>query len=310
MRTAAASPLDAQRRLTEAIDALRLGRATCRADEAAAVLREIMAGDATEVEIAGFLIALRTKGETVDELAGPGAARCARSPRRSTRGRDDLLDTAGHRRRAPDLQRLHHGGADRRRRRLRGGQARQPLGHRALGLGRRARGAGRAHRPDARRGGALHRRGRLRLHVRARPPPGHALRGARCARSWRCARSSTSSARSPTRRARTRQLIGVSDPAYLETIAGALARLGARRALVVSSDDGLDEMSTSGTHAGRRGATATEHRALHGRAGRTSACAASAPDAIWRAARPRHNAATARRILAGEHGPRARPRAC
>ena len=45
----------------------------------------------------------------------------------------------------------------------------------------------------------------------------------------------------------TRQLIGVSDPGYLDTIAAALARLGARRALVVSSHDGLDEMSTSGT---------------------------------------------------------------
>src|SRR5439155_776704 len=39
----------------------------------------------------------------------------------------------------------------------------------------------------------------------------------------------------------------VSDPAYLDTIAGALARLGAVKALVVSSEDGLDEMSTSGT---------------------------------------------------------------
>src|SRR5918998_2306135 len=44
----------------------------------------------------------------------------------------------------------------------------------------------------------------------------------------------------------TRQVIGVSDPAFLEVIAGALARLGARRALVVSSADGLDELSTSG----------------------------------------------------------------
>src|SRR5439155_9049320 len=44
----------------------------------------------------------------------------------------------------------------------------------------------------------------------------------------------------------TRQLIGVSDARYLETIAGALARLGVGRALVVSSDDGLDEMSTGG----------------------------------------------------------------
>ena len=41
-------------------------------------------------------------------------------------------------------------------------------------------------------------------------------------------------------------MIGVSDPAFLDVIAGALARLGARRALVVSSADGLDELSTSG----------------------------------------------------------------
>jgi anthranilate phosphoribosyltransferase len=42
-----------------------------------------------------------------------------------------------------------------------------------------------------------------------------------------------------------RQLVGVSDPAYLERMAGALARLGCDRALLVSSEDGLDEMSTS-----------------------------------------------------------------
>jgi anthranilate phosphoribosyltransferase len=40
-----------------------------------------------------------------------------------------------------------------------------------------------------------------------------------------------------------RQVIGVSDPAFVETIAGALARLGVDRALVVSSEDGLDELS-------------------------------------------------------------------
>ena len=44
---------------------------------------------------------------------------------------------------------------------------------------------------------------------------------------------------------RQRQLIGVSDPAYLETIAAALRALGARSALVVSSADGLDELSVS-----------------------------------------------------------------
>ena len=86
-----------------------------------------MDGNASETQIAAFLIALRTKGETVDELAGPGRddARARRRP--CDCDRDDLLDTAGTGGGRHDVQRLDDRGADRRRRRLRGGQARQPL---------------------------------------------------------------------------------------------------------------------------------------------------------------------------------------
>ena len=46
-----------------------------------------------------------------------------------------------------------------------------------------------------------------------------------------------------------RQLIGVADRAAIDLVAGALNELGTDHALVVSSDDGLDEISTSGaTH--------------------------------------------------------------
>jgi anthranilate phosphoribosyltransferase len=38
-------------------------------------------------------------------------------------------------------------------------------------------------------------------------------------------------------------VIGVSDASFLDTIAGALARLGVDRALVVAAEDGLDELS-------------------------------------------------------------------
>src|SRR6202035_1141591 len=40
-----------------------------------------------------------------------------------------------------------------------------------------------------------------------------------------------------------RQLIGVSEPRFIVRIASALAKLGVDRALVVSSEDGLDEIS-------------------------------------------------------------------
>ena len=79
--------------LTKAIDALASGR-HLSVDEAAEVLAVIMAGDASEVQIAGVLIALRTKGETVEELAG--LARTMRAlAARVTTSRQDLVDTAG-----------------------------------------------------------------------------------------------------------------------------------------------------------------------------------------------------------------------
>ncbi|MEX2582224.1 MAG: anthranilate phosphoribosyltransferase [Gemmatimonadota bacterium] len=46
-----------------------------------------------------------------------------------------------------------------------------------------------------------------------------------------------------------RQVVGVSDPAHLELVAGALAALGHERALVVHGEPGLDELSPLGiTH--------------------------------------------------------------
>src|SRR5512133_900254 len=54
----------------------------------------IMAGEATQAQIAGFLVALRAKGETAGEIAG-----CAEAMREHVLHvrprRDDLVDTAG-----------------------------------------------------------------------------------------------------------------------------------------------------------------------------------------------------------------------
>ncbi len=79
--------------LTRAIDEVASGR-DLSADAAAEVLAEIMHGEVSEIQIAGFLVALRTKGETVSEIAG-----LARTMRELAAhvpvDRDDLLDTAG-----------------------------------------------------------------------------------------------------------------------------------------------------------------------------------------------------------------------
>jgi anthranilate phosphoribosyltransferase len=62
--------------------------------EAREVMGEIMRGDATQAQIAGFLVALRAKGETANEIAG-----CADAMRdhvlRVRPQRQDLVDTAG-----------------------------------------------------------------------------------------------------------------------------------------------------------------------------------------------------------------------
>jgi anthranilate phosphoribosyltransferase len=63
-------------------------------EETREVMGEIMAGDATPAQIGGFLVALRAKGETADEIAG-----CAEAMRAHVLAvrpqRDDLVDTAG-----------------------------------------------------------------------------------------------------------------------------------------------------------------------------------------------------------------------
>ena len=97
----------------------------------------------------------------------------------------------------------------------------------------------------------------------------------------------------------TRQLIGVSDRRFLDIMAGALGELGCDHALVVSSDDGLDELSVSG-----------ETRVVELRDGNIDAHAVtpesvglrSAPLEAVSAGTPERNAAIARRVLRGEAG--------
>ena len=54
-----------------------------------------MAGEATQAQIGGFLVALRLKGETADEIAGFAEAIRGHGRRPSRRSATDLVDTAG-----------------------------------------------------------------------------------------------------------------------------------------------------------------------------------------------------------------------
>lgn len=75
--------------MARALDGYHLTR-----EQARDAMREIMCGDATQAQIAGFLVALRAKGETSDEIAGCAEAmRDHVLPVQPTR--DDLVDTAG-----------------------------------------------------------------------------------------------------------------------------------------------------------------------------------------------------------------------
>ena len=78
-----------QQALQQVLDGRDLTRSETRE-----VMSEIMAGEATPAQIGGFLVGLRAKGETADEIAG-----CAEAMRAHVLAvrprRDDLVDTAG-----------------------------------------------------------------------------------------------------------------------------------------------------------------------------------------------------------------------
>jgi anthranilate phosphoribosyltransferase len=283
--------------LTRAIDRLASGR-DLSGEEAAEVLAEIMEGNASEVQTAAVLIALRTKGETVEEIAGL-ATTMRRFATPVDAGRDDLIDTAG----------------------TGGGKQTFNVSTTAALI---AAGAGCAvakhgNRSATSLSGSADVLEALGLRIDLAPDA-----VARCIRDagfgFMFAPSHHGATRHvvPVRKqlaVRTifnflgpltnpagarRQVIGVSDPGFLETIAGALARLGADKALVVSSDDGLDEMSTSGTTRVvevdgedlRRYEITPEDVGL-----------ARADFATVAGGTPEDNAGVARRVLAGETGP-------
>ena len=283
--------------LTRAVDAVASGL-DLSSDQAAEVLAEIMAGDASQVEIAGFLVALRTKGETVEELTG--LARTMRALAKPVdSGREDLLDTAGtgggratfnvsttaaliaagagcavakHGNRSATSQ---SGSADL----IEALGARIDLAPEAVAVCIRELGFGFMYAP------AHHQATRFVVPVRKEL-------------AIRTIFNFLGPLTNPA--GATRQLIGVSDPRYLDTIAGALAGLGASKALVVSGDDGLDEMSTS---APTQVVEVTGERIDRHVVTGEDFGLARAPAEAMIGGLPEQNAEITHAILGGEHGP-------
>ncbi len=283
-------------RLTRAIDALASGT-DLSLEEADGVLSDIMAGNASEVQIAGFLIALRTKGETVQELAGLARAmRALATPVRVDR--DDLLDTAGTGggRRTFNVSTtaaLIAAGA---------GCTVAKHGNRsATGLSGsadvlEALGA----RIDLAPGAVARCIEEIGFGFMFAPAHHHATRFVVPVRRQLSVRTIFNFLGPLTNPAgATRQLIGVSDPGYLETMAGALALLGTEHALLVCSEDGLDELSISAPTlvVEVRGPQLRRYTVTPEEVGLTRS-----PGEMIPGGDPEANAETTRRIFAGEPG--------
>ena len=228
--------------LTEAIDRLA-NQHDLSASDASRVLLEIIEGNASEAQAAAFLIALRTKGETMDEIAGLAAVLRERAVK--VDAGEGLVDTAGTGGGRPTFNvsttaAFIAAGAGCRVAKHGNRSATSQCGSadvlEALGgnieLGAddvaaciREIGFGFMFAP---------------LHHPAfkHIVPVRRELGVRTIFNFLGPLTNPAGAR--------HQVIGVSDPGKVETMAAALGELGAETALVVSSADGLDEFSVSG----------------------------------------------------------------
>jgi anthranilate phosphoribosyltransferase len=283
--------------VSRAIDAVCAGD-HLTADHASAVLSEIMEGRADPVQTGAFLIALRAKGETVPELVGLARTMRALAAPVPTK-RDDLVDTCG----------------------TGGGPTTFNISTAAALV---AAGAGCAiakhgNRSKTTKSGSADALEALGVNIEIDPeqigrcidevgfgfmfaPRHHAAMKhvvpARQALGVRTIFNFLGPLTNPA--GANRQLIGIADRHYQETMAEALLSLGCERALVVSAEDGLDELSL-----------AARTRVIEVADGRTAEWFVEpgqfglAPAELETVAggTPEQNAVVIRAVLGGEAGP-------
>ena len=229
-----------QEAIKDLIAGADLGRARTRA-----VMEQIMSGQATDAQIGAFLVALRIKGETIDEIAG-GAEAMREKATPIVTVRPDLIDTCGT------------GGDDSGTFNISTTVAFVACG---AGLAVAKHGA----RSISSQCGSADVLAALGVNVEATPEKvgecidevgigflfavalhgamKHAI-GPRRELATRTVFNILGPLTNPA--GAKRQLLGVFDGALTEALAGVLRELGSERALVVHGSDGLDEITLTG----------------------------------------------------------------
>ncbi|TMK27127.1 MAG: anthranilate phosphoribosyltransferase [Actinobacteria bacterium] len=229
-----------QKALQQLLDGRDLSR-----EEAREVMGAIMSGETTPAQIGGFLIALRLKGETPDEIAG-----CAEAMRDHVLAvrpqREDLVDTAGT---GGDGARTINISTAAALVAAAAGAAVAKHGNRAVSSASGSADVLEAlgftlEQEPARIARSIDDLGFGFLFAPTHHP---AMRHAAPVRRELATRTVFNVLGPLTNPAGARaQVVGVYSPALVRTIAEVLARLGARRAFVVHGAGGIDELSPAG----------------------------------------------------------------
>jgi anthranilate phosphoribosyltransferase len=267
------------------------------ADDTAWAMQQTMLGEATPVQLAGFLVALRAKGETVEELRGLVAAMLEHAVRIDVPGPTvDIVGTGGDRAHTVNISTM--------------------ASLVVAGAGRRVvKHGNRAASSSCGAADVLE-----ELGVRLDLPPERvaelasevgitfcfamvfhpAMRHAGVARSQLGVPTVFNYLGPLTNPAQpVASAVGVADPRMAPLVAGVLAARGAS-ALVFRGDDGLDELTTTGpSHVWEVAGGSVSQTVLD--PGALGVARARLED--LRGADAAHNAAVARRFLAGERGP-------
>ncbi len=266
--------------------------------EASACMEELMSGEATPAQVAAFLVALRMKGETVDEITGLARVMREKSLRVEVDG--PLLDTCGTGGDASGTFNVSTAAAF----------VAAGAGARVAKHGNRAMSSdcGSADVLEALGGTidlapdgvarCIEQAGFGFMFAQAYHPAMKHVAPVRREIGVRTVFNILGPLTNPARAGH--QVLGVADAATAEKLAEVLARLGTGHALVVHGEDGLDEISVS---------SVTDVYEVHG--GAVMRRRFELPEfgltphdaSTLRGGAPEQNAAALRRVLDGEPGP-------